>query len=198
MKGQKKMADLTAEELKNYHSKRIHNTPLIFQVYDAEQRREWVVAELKSGKYAVENRLSIRDILSLGPGNFQWSPEYFLYLILLARHDPAKAAAHVTDNDRAIFFLRAYGLERATPFVSSHQWLTAIDHFTGTAFDKETQHQIKLLLKERGAEQIAPLINDLTKARHFFDIFGIKALSLLPRDLEIQVKSRHLENELGL
>lgn len=155
-------------------------------------------AELASGDYTMEKKLSARDILSFGSGLFQWCPEYFLYLILLARHDPAEAEAHITNNDRAIFFLRAYGLEQAMPFVSSQQWLTAIDYFIGTAFDKKTRQQIRLLLKERGAEQIAPLIDGMTTGLNFLDIFGIEALPLLPHDLAKQIRGLHLESELGL
>jgi hypothetical protein len=198
MKRQKKMADLTPEEFRNYDGKRIHNAPLTFQVFDSDQRRAWVKAELASGDYTMEKKLSARDILSFGSGLFQWCPEYFLYLILLARHDPAEAEAHITNNDRAIFFLRAYGLEQAMPFVSSQQWLTAIDYFIGTAFDKKTRQQIRLLLKERGAEQIAPLIDGMTTGLNFLDIFGIEALPLLPHDLAKQIRGLHLESELGL
>jgi hypothetical protein len=191
--------DLTDEEKKLYTRQRIFNAPENFGSLSMAERHAWVKQELQAGDYQEEKNLSFRDVIYFGTNIHPKRPEHFLYRILLATFDPAEVAAYVDycrHGYMAVTFLRSFGLERARPHLSSQMWMNVMGMWSERELPERSQ--VKSILESRGAEQVAPLIRGKGDGLRFLEVFGVKALSLLPHDLANTVKGRHLMNELGL
>lgn len=186
------------EECLKYDRKYIHNRPLNFADLSAAERHSWVDTELRAGDYADAKKLPLEYVLAFGATTHEWCPEYYLYLILLSAHDPAQTAPHITRAVMAVFFILAYGVELATPYVSTSVWLEAMKELPFTPEEIKARGMIEILLKCRGVDLVAPFITDKDTGEIFVEVFGVKSLTLLPDDIANQVKGRLLEAELGL
>lgn len=174
------------------------------------ERRAYIRGRMLEGKHPDESHISVRQILDRGAHRLDTEPEYYQYRIQLENIDPAVSVVDIKTN-QARFFLEAYGLERAKPFLSSYTWVCA--HFNSryqSSASQETKRQIKAILLERGVDQVCEEICSRTPAqirrmnlsvmwgRSFVEIFGLKALSGLPPTIGNKIKSRHVEDALGL
>jgi hypothetical protein len=188
----------TLDFRKKLASNYLKNKPANFGYLSATDRHAWVEKELSAGDYSEAKSQSINMVLNFGVTCHEWSPLYYLYLILLSAFDPGEAATHIKHTRLAVLFIQAYGVERAAPYVPSSLWLEAMSECPFTPEEMKARDMIKLLLKSRGAEAVLPFVKDKETGAHFVEIFGFKSLSLLPDDLANQVKGHYLENELGL
>jgi hypothetical protein len=189
---------VTLDDVEKYDRNYFQNPPKDFADLSSDERRAWVEQELATGDYAVAKSLPFQLVLSFGATSHEWRPEYYMYLILLSAIDPEQTAPHIRGAVRAVFFILAYELERATPHVSTDLWLKAMSECPFTPEEMKARDMIKLLLKSRGAEAVLPFVKDGENGAHFVEIFGVKSLTLLPADLANQVKGKHLSDELGL
>lgn len=189
---------ITLDDIKKYDRDYIRNPPVNFAHLSTAERRAWVEHELSSGDYEVARNLPLELVLSFGASSHEWRPEYYMYQILLSAFDPAQTAPHISGSFRAVFFVLAYKLERATPYVSTDLWLGAMTECVFTPEEVKARDQIKLLLKSRGAEAVLPFAQDEENGPHFVEIFGVKSLTLLPDDLANQIKGQYLLDELGI
>jgi hypothetical protein len=189
---------MTPEDIEKYDRNYIHNPPKNFADLSTDERRAWVVQEMCTGDYEDARSLPVEWVLAFGSTSHEWSPEYFMYLALLARFDPVDAAPHIRSAIRAVFFVLAYGVELAAPHVPANIWLAAMNECPFTPEEVKARHMILLLLKSRGADLVIPFIKGPEFGLLFVEIFGFESISLLPDKIANKVKGKLLENELGL
>lgn len=193
------LKNLTDEEKRHYNRQRIFNPPEHFEALSLVERSAWVKHELESGDYLEEKSLSFQDVMYFGTNLHARRPEHFLYRILLETFDPTEVAAYVEMSRNgylAVMFLQSFGVVRAKPHLSCEAWMGVMEMWSEKELPE--RRQAIIILESRGAEQVVPLIKNKSDGARFLEIFGVKALSLLPHDLANQVKGRHLKNELGL
>lgn len=185
-------------EIGLYRKNPFPNKPADFSERTSAQRMEWVMREMAEGDFELEKRIGLDEIVGCGSFHSAFTPNYFMFLLLVRRFDPEEVAGHVKQDFQAIFFVEAFGLTLAKPFLSNELWLQALSLNEMRGSGKAMGDCLKRILESRGAERIALSIHDKDTGALFAEIFGIKALSLLPPDLAKQVKGHLLEGELGL
>lgn len=174
------------------------------------ERREYIRGLMLDGAYPDDESLSVRQIVDGGAHCSEVERDYYRFRIRLENIDPAVSVVDIKTN-QARFFLEAYGLERAKPFLSSYTWVCA--YFNSryqSSVSPETKNKVKDILLERGVDQVCDEICSRTPAqirrmnlsviwgRSFVEIFGLKALSGLPPAVANKIKSRQVEDALGL
>jgi hypothetical protein len=174
------------------------------------ERREYIRGLMLNGAYSGDESLSVRQIVDGGAHCNEIERDYYRFRSRLESIDPAISAPDIRTN-QARFFLESYGLERAKPFLSSYSWMCAYYNSRyPSSVSAETKSQIKTILLERGVDQICDEIHNRTPeqvrrmnfsilwGQSFIEIFGLKAVDGLPREMAHRFKSRYLENALGL
>jgi hypothetical protein len=174
------------------------------------ERREHIRELMLAGKHPDENHISVGMILDRGSYRKDTEREYYQYRIQLENIDPAVSVKDVRTN-QARFFLEAYGLDRAKPFLSSYSWMCAYYNSRHkSSISAETTSQVKAILIERGVDQLCEEVHNRTPeqvrrmnfsvlwGQSFIEIFGLRAVDGLPLEMARRFKSRHLENAMGL
>jgi hypothetical protein len=187
-----------------------HLTEKPFLSLTMAERREYIRGLMLDGSYPNDESMSVRKIVDNGMECREVERDYYRFRIQLENIDPAVSAPEIKTN-QARFFLEAYGLERASPFLSSYTWICACSNLRNksSASPQTTQH-IKMILVKRGADKVCEEVRNRTPeqikrmnfsalwGQNFIEIFGLKALNGLPPEMASRFKARHLESAMGL
>ena len=173
--------------------------PAHYATLDAAGRRAFVEHELGSGKHHELDALETPDLLYLGSAIDTGIPDYFLYRVLLGRKDPAAVVNYLNSEVDHLLFIDAFGFERARPHKSVECWLDiySLMHIFSD-FEGASKNEVRKLIESHGAEAVADEVKTVELGEVFVEIFGIKTVSLVPKDIASQIKGRHLEDQLGL
>jgi hypothetical protein len=192
------MKNLTKRELEDYDNCRIR-PPAEYQAMKTDERRAFVCEELATGNYALEESLSIHDLLFFNNQSGFESPEFFLYKILLERKDPAQVERHLTEDMGYMLFFEIYGLESAKTHLKSARLLDlhALLYFTGDDIHVSTD-DVEIILKERGCEAVAAVVTNDIMCESLVEIFGLKAVQFVRKSVANKFKGDRLEEALGL
>ena len=192
------MKKLTNRQREDYELNRI-NPPEGYRAMSTEQRSAFVAQELATGNHAFEESLSIQDLFYFAGKTGNESPEYFLYRLIMAKKDPAVVESHLSDELDFVFFFELYGHELAKTHLSSARLLETYGLLDGFGDDIHvTDEDVKSMLEERGAEVVGADVSNNKLCKIFVEVFGLKALNHVPRNVANKFKGKHLEDALGL
>lgn len=183
----------------------------LFWNMSVDERRTWIRGLILDGTLKYDAKMPVFEIFETGMTFVSAERDYYIFRIHLESIDPAIAAKYVESVNHTRFFLDAYGLERAKPFLSSFTLINAYHGSVGKFENNaQTKREIGMLIADRGAEQVCEEIRNRTPEQiqkmlafqrwgeSFVEILGVKAASGLPTELARKIKGWHLESALGL
>lgn len=192
------MKKLTNRQREDYELTRI-KPPEDYQAMSTEQRSAFVAQELATGNHVFEESLSIEDLFYFAGKTGGESPEYFLYRQIMARKDPAVVESNLVDELDFVFFFEIYGHDLAKTHLSSAKLLETYGLLDDFGDDIHvTDEDVKTMLEERGAAVVGADVSNTKLCKLFVEVFSLKALNHVPRDVANKFKGKHLEDGLGL
>jgi hypothetical protein len=174
-------------------------TPENYQDMSTEECRAFIAQELATGRYATEESMAIEDLIFFAGQTGGESPEFFIFRQLVGRHEPAKVVPHLEDDMDFELFFDVFGLDVGKAHMSNAKLLDLHEIIQYYRDDMAiNQTRVKAMLEERGAESVGAEVTNEQQSKIFVEVFGLKAIQYVPKDIARKFKGKHLEDGLGL